>query len=158
MEGKYITTRTRSINYLVENKDTLDKSEQPPLPTHIFPNYMGINLCSVESMTWAEQDDGQLLSLSVQFVPDTELQRDREGVPNYEEGLVEPPKNRYIDTEKVHPDKRDGTRQLLEEECQKEKTDPSEDDINHPKWNNVRAFLEKKREKREKKRERLDEG
>ena len=77
MRGKYITTQTRSIDSLVkEEQERKDKGEKhprvAPLPLEILPNYMGINLCSVESITWARQDDGQLLSLSVQFIPSTD--------------------------------------------------------------------------------------
>ena len=45
-----------------------------PLPLKVIPNYMGINLCSVEGMSWTEQDDGQLVSLTVHFLPAKEGQ------------------------------------------------------------------------------------
>lgn len=59
---KTITT-TRSIADLIRTK------EEPPLPLSVIPNYMGINLCSVESMSWTKQDDEQLVSLTIQFEP-----------------------------------------------------------------------------------------
>lgn len=34
-----------------------------------FPNYWGINLCSVESITVDIQEDGQMTELSVKFIP-----------------------------------------------------------------------------------------
>ena len=34
-----------------------------------FPNVWGINLCSVESITIDEQEDGQIKELSVKFIP-----------------------------------------------------------------------------------------
>lgn len=34
-----------------------------------FPNYWGINLCSVESITVDKQEDGQITELSVKFIP-----------------------------------------------------------------------------------------
>jgi hypothetical protein len=40
-----------------------------PLPLEVIPNNMGINLCSVEGMSWTKQDDGQLVSLTIHFVP-----------------------------------------------------------------------------------------
>ena len=50
----------------------------------------------------------------------------------------ETPRNRYIDTEKDRA--------------------VSQNDINHPKWNPVRGFIEKRKRERERKRERLDKG
>ena len=34
-----------------------------------FPDVWGINLCSVESITIDEQEDGQIKELSVKFIP-----------------------------------------------------------------------------------------
>jgi hypothetical protein len=31
---------------------------------------MGINLCSVDSIAWAQQEDGQLVSLTILFTPE----------------------------------------------------------------------------------------
>jgi len=42
-----------------------------PLPLHVIPNYMGINLCSVDSVSWVEQDDSQLVSLTIHFIPES---------------------------------------------------------------------------------------
>jgi hypothetical protein len=39
-----------------------------PLDPAVIPNYMGINLCSVEGMSWTRQDD-QLVSLTIHFLP-----------------------------------------------------------------------------------------
>ena len=41
-----------------------------PLPLEVIPNHMGTNLCSVESLRWERQDDGQLLTLTIRFLPD----------------------------------------------------------------------------------------
>ena len=46
----------------------LDK-EYFPLPLSVLPNHMGINLSSVEGMTWTKLGDGQLVNLTVHFVP-----------------------------------------------------------------------------------------
>lgn len=57
-----MTTTTRTIKDLIETKES-------PLPLEVIPNMMGINLCSVEAITWTKQDDGQLVSLSIHFIP-----------------------------------------------------------------------------------------
>ena len=41
----------------------------PPIDPEYFPNEMGINLCSVKSETWVQQDDGQLKTITVEFDP-----------------------------------------------------------------------------------------
>lgn len=56
--------------------ELIEKREDPPLPLSVIPNYMGINLCSVDSIEWVEQeDDGQLVSLTIHFIPATEEER-----------------------------------------------------------------------------------
>lgn len=50
----------------VANQDNLNEA-YCPLPMSVIPNYMGINLCSVESVAWVKQDDGQLVSLTINF-------------------------------------------------------------------------------------------
>jgi hypothetical protein len=47
-----------------------DTSAECPLPLHIIPNYMGINLCSVKSVDWLQQEDGQLVELTINFIPE----------------------------------------------------------------------------------------
>jgi len=42
-----------------------------PLPPAAIPNYMGINLCSVEGMSWTRQENGELVSLTIHFEPAT---------------------------------------------------------------------------------------
>jgi hypothetical protein len=56
-------TITKTVTELIESK------EDSPLPLSVIPNNMGINLCSVEALTWTRQDDGQLVSLTVHFIP-----------------------------------------------------------------------------------------
>lgn len=34
-----------------------------------IPNRIGINLCSVDSITYTKQDDGQLVNLQINFIP-----------------------------------------------------------------------------------------
>jgi hypothetical protein len=40
-----------------------------PLPPSVIPNYMGIDLGSVEGMSWTRQEDGQLVRLTIHFNP-----------------------------------------------------------------------------------------
>jgi hypothetical protein len=56
-------TVTKTVSEMIAN------NEEPPLPLSAIPNHMGINLCSVEAMTWTQQDDGQLVSLTIHFLP-----------------------------------------------------------------------------------------
>ena len=56
-----ITSRT--ILELIENP------ELSPLPLEVIPNHMGINLCSVDSISWTKQNDGQLQTLMIHFIP-----------------------------------------------------------------------------------------
>ncbi|HUP07479.1 MAG TPA: hypothetical protein VMU47_10030 [Caldimonas sp.] len=49
--------------------DLIARNEDAPLPLSVIPNHMGINLCSVRSIHWTEQPDGQLVSLTIQFIP-----------------------------------------------------------------------------------------
>jgi len=49
--------------------EILDRKIETPLDLAIIPNHMGINLCAVEGMTWTAQPDGQLVSLTIHFLP-----------------------------------------------------------------------------------------
>lgn len=44
-------------------------TEDCPIPLDTIPNLMGINLVSVESISWTEQPDGQLVDFSIKFLP-----------------------------------------------------------------------------------------
>lgn len=57
-----MTTTFKSISDLIE-------SNESPLPLSVIPNNMGINLCSVEAVSWTRQEDGQLVSLTIHFLP-----------------------------------------------------------------------------------------
>lgn len=48
-----------------------------PLPIEIIPNHMGINLCSVDSISWSELDDGQLVELTIHFIPEEKRNNER---------------------------------------------------------------------------------
>jgi hypothetical protein len=54
---------------VTKKMDELIESGESPLPLEVIPNQMGINLCSVEAITWTRQDDRQLVSLTIHFIP-----------------------------------------------------------------------------------------
>jgi hypothetical protein len=56
-------TKFKKIDELIENNEC-------PLPLEVIPNYMGINLCSVDAISWQKQSDGQLTNLTIHFIPD----------------------------------------------------------------------------------------
>lgn len=60
---RFVKRTTLSIDQIVNDK------EECPLPVSVIPNHMGINLCAVKHVTWDEQEDGQILSLTIQFLP-----------------------------------------------------------------------------------------
>ena len=51
-------------------KDIIKNNEKVPIPLSVIPNNMGINLVSVEEISWEELDDGQLKTLTIRFIPD----------------------------------------------------------------------------------------
>lgn len=56
-------TTFKKVSEIIDNEDDC------PLPLSIIPNYMGINLCSVDAIAWQKKDDGQLVSLTIYFIP-----------------------------------------------------------------------------------------
>lgn len=54
---------TKTIDEIIDGSEC-------PLPIGVIPNYMGINLVSVKSITWVEQEDGQLVNLTINFKPE----------------------------------------------------------------------------------------
>ena len=62
------------------NKDIIkdEKELEPPIKLDYFPNNMGINLCSVKSEKWTEQDDGQLKKIEIDFITPDDLEEDIE--------------------------------------------------------------------------------
>ena len=50
-------------------QELIDNDEKCPLPLEVIPNNMGINLSSVEAISWQEKDDGQLTNLTIYFLP-----------------------------------------------------------------------------------------
>jgi len=49
--------------------DIISGHVKSPLPLEIIPNNMGINLCSVDALSWQRQTDGQLVNLTIHFIP-----------------------------------------------------------------------------------------
>ena len=49
--------------------DLIEDNAGCPFPLEVIPNKMGINLASVNSIIWTEHNDGQLISLTINFVP-----------------------------------------------------------------------------------------
>jgi hypothetical protein len=56
-------TTFKKVSELIEN------NEYCPLPLEVIPNQMGINLCSVDAISWQKQSDGQLTNLTIHFIP-----------------------------------------------------------------------------------------
>lgn len=56
--------------YFKKVKDLIENKEKCPLPLEVIPNHMGINLCSVDAISWQKQNDGQLTSLTIHFLPE----------------------------------------------------------------------------------------
>lgn len=57
-------------HYFKTVSDLIKYDEEPPLPLEVIPNHMGINLCSVQALSWTRQDDGQLVSVTIHFLPE----------------------------------------------------------------------------------------
>jgi len=55
--------------------EIVDGKIDVPLDIGVIPNHMGINLCAVEGMSWTQQDDGQLVSLTIHFIPSANLRQ-----------------------------------------------------------------------------------
>jgi len=60
---KKMKTYFKTVNEILENE------KECPFPISVIPNNMGINLCSVDAISWQKQEDGQLTSLTVHFLP-----------------------------------------------------------------------------------------
>jgi hypothetical protein len=54
---------TRTIQEILNGAES-------PLPIEVIPNHMGINLVSVEAISWTRQEDGQLVNLTIHFTPE----------------------------------------------------------------------------------------
>lgn len=68
-EATFMRSQNQTYFHTVEELVSLGSS---PLPLEVIPNHMGINLCSVEGIGWEKQDDGQLVALTIHFIPATQ--------------------------------------------------------------------------------------
>ncbi|HDQ03458.1 MAG TPA: hypothetical protein ENN23_02640 [Deltaproteobacteria bacterium] len=53
----------KKVSKIIENET------ECPFPIWVIPDKMGINLCSVDSITWTQQEDGQLVNITIYFIP-----------------------------------------------------------------------------------------
>lgn len=60
-----VITSTQESKTIQEIADSSDC----PLPLEVIPNYMGINLSSVKNISWTRREDGQLVNLTIDFIP-----------------------------------------------------------------------------------------
>ena len=58
------------MTYKYTISDIVNNNIETPLNIDVIPNNMGINLCSVASIEWERQPDGQLVSLTINLTPD----------------------------------------------------------------------------------------
>jgi hypothetical protein len=58
--------------YLKTVEELINNKEKCPLPLEVIPNNMGINLASVDAISWQKQEDGQLTQLTIYFMPSNE--------------------------------------------------------------------------------------
>ncbi len=63
-----MTRETLKIEDIIEGK------VKSPIDVAIIPNNMGINLCSVNSISVTRLPDGQLVDLTINFLPDFKKQ------------------------------------------------------------------------------------
>jgi hypothetical protein len=63
---------TTKIFMSVDDLIKEENKELSPLPISVIPNYMGINLVSVEGLSWTKQQDGQLVDLTIHFKPEND--------------------------------------------------------------------------------------
>ena len=62
----------KRMGITTEYHNIREKDVKFPIPLEVMPNMMGINLCSVEGMSWTRLPDGQLTSVTVHFLPNFE--------------------------------------------------------------------------------------
>lgn len=53
-----------TVNEILKNKSKC------PFPINVIPNQMGINLNSIDNVKWVTQNDGQLCSVVINFLPE----------------------------------------------------------------------------------------
>jgi len=60
---------TKTVEQILEEEAKTGVGSACPFNLAVIPNYMGINLCSVDSVSWQRQEDGQLTNLTIYFTP-----------------------------------------------------------------------------------------
>ena len=60
-------TQFKTIKDIINEKD--NSSCSCPLDLSIIPNYLGINLCSVEGVAWTCNEGKELISITIHFLP-----------------------------------------------------------------------------------------
>lgn len=66
--GYYVVNRLKTT--FANTDEIVSGAIDAPLDLAAIPNYMGINLCSVKGLSWSHQTDGQLVSLTIHFIPE----------------------------------------------------------------------------------------
>ena len=56
-----------------KTQDIIEDKSKSPLPLSVITDYMGINLVSVEGLSCTKQDDDQLVSLTIHFIPENKV-------------------------------------------------------------------------------------
>lgn len=67
-------------------KQIVNNEIKCPISIDVVPNYMGINLCSVEGVGWHRRPDNQLTDLTILFNPDRS--KDIPGTENFDKTVV----------------------------------------------------------------------
>ena len=62
----------KTIDDIIKEDKASGGKDACPLNISVIPNYMGINLCSVDAISWQKQEDGQLTNLTIHFIPGTD--------------------------------------------------------------------------------------
>lgn len=75
-------TEDKDFEIKIQDNENIEEDNEelnPPIDLDYFPNNMGINLSSVKSEKWTEQDDGQLKKVEIEFDPATQEEIEAQG-------------------------------------------------------------------------------
>ena len=81
-----LTNKGKNMNTFATTKQIVDNEVKCPIDISVIPNFMGINLCSVEGIGWHRRPDNQLTELTVLFNPDRS--KDLPGMEDFERTVV----------------------------------------------------------------------
>jgi len=62
--------------------DVVEGRSECPFPLEVIPNHMGINLVSVDSVSWNKTEDDELVDLTIHFIPTNTPVIDRTFIKN----------------------------------------------------------------------------